>query len=117
MCPMSHEETGEAVSHQYGRRRTSLHGNIQRTNPIVTGWTVPIVQIHPLPIGMAQLPERLPMLWAGVAKTGKNEHRRIYGHLIPRPSDRSQRLWRSRWPSYSDRWQTDNTAQGPTAQR
>jgi hypothetical protein len=69
MSPMSHQETGEAMSHQHRRRRTSLHGNIQRTNPIVTDRTVPITQIHALPIVMTQLPERLPMLRPGVAKT------------------------------------------------
>ena len=61
---MGHQETGETVSHQHGRRRTSLHGNIQCTDPIVAGWAVPISQIDALPIGMAQFPERLPMLQA-----------------------------------------------------
>ena len=83
MSPMSHQETGEAVSHQYGRRRTSLHGNIQHTNPIVTGWTVPIAKIHALPIGMAQLPERLPMLRPGVAKTGQDQNRSVILQAAP----------------------------------
>ena len=44
------------MSHQHGRRRTGLHGNIQRTNPIVTDRTVPISQIHALPIGDGAAP-------------------------------------------------------------
>jgi len=70
---MSHQKTGEAMSHQHGRRRTGLHGNIQRTNPILAYRTVPISQIHALPLGMAQLPERLPMLRPGVAKTRQDQ--------------------------------------------
>jgi len=72
MSPMSYQETGEAMSHQHGRRRTGLHRNIQRTNPILAYRTVPISQIHALPLGMVQLPERLPMLLPGVANTGQD---------------------------------------------
>ena len=68
--PMRHQETGEAMGHKQGRRRTGLHGNIQRTNPLVTDWTVPVVQIHTPPIGMAQFPERLLMLRPGIANAG-----------------------------------------------
>ena len=71
MSPMSHEKAGEAMSYQHGGRRTGLHGHLQRANPILAYWTVPIAQNHALPLGMAQLPERLPMLRPGVAMTGE----------------------------------------------
>jgi hypothetical protein len=66
---MGHQETGKAMSHQHRRRRTSPHGKIQHMNPILAYGIVPISQIHALPLGMAQFPERLPMLRAGIAKT------------------------------------------------
>lgn len=77
MCPMRHQKTGKAMSHQHGRRRTGLHGNIQRANPIVADRTVPIAKIHALPLGMAQFPQRLPMLRPRVAKTGKDQNRNV----------------------------------------
>src|SRR6266849_1796917 len=96
MSPMSHQETGEAMSHQHGRRRTGLHGNIQRTNPIVTGWAVPISQIHALPLGMAQLPERLPMLRPGVANTGQDQNRNVTLHAEPSLAGCAKLLWHNK---------------------
>ena len=65
------------MSHQYGRRRTSLHGIIQRTNPLVTDRAVPTAQVHAPPVGMALLPERLPMLRPGVTDTRQDQNRNI----------------------------------------
>jgi hypothetical protein len=59
---MSHKKAGEAVSYQHRWRRARSHSNIQRTNPIVAYRAVPLSQIHSLPLGMALLPEGLPML-------------------------------------------------------
>lgn len=69
MGPMSHQKTGEAMGHKHRRDSTSPYGKIQRINPLVTGRIVPIPQIDALPIRMAQLPTRLPMLRPGVAMT------------------------------------------------
>ena len=57
------------MGHKHGRRGASSHGNIQCVNPILTDWAVPFSQIDALPIGMAQFPKCLPMLWSGVANT------------------------------------------------
>jgi len=96
MSPMSHQKTGEAMSHQHGRRRTGLHGNIQRTNPILAYRTVPISQIHALPLGMAQLPERLPMLRPGVANTGQDYNRSVHLHAGPSLVGCAKLLWYAR---------------------
>src|SRR5206468_6680161 len=96
MSPMSHQETGEAMSHQHGRRRTGLPGDIQRMNPILAYRTVPISQIHALPLGMAQLPERLPMLRPGVANSGQDQNRSVSLHAEPSLVGCAKLLWHAR---------------------
>src|SRR5437899_767303 len=96
MSPMSHQETGEAMSHQHGRRRTGLHGNIQRTNPILAYRTVPIFEIHALPLGMTQLPERLPMLRPGVANSWQDQNRSVSLHAEPSLVGCAKLLWHAR---------------------
>ena len=84
------------MSHQHGRRRTGLHGNIHRTNPILAYRTVPIFEIHALPLGMTQLPERLPMLRPGVANSWQDQNRSVSLHAEPSLVGCAKLLWHAR---------------------